>query len=204
VPVAGTEGQVLTKQSATDYDSDWKSQPAIGITATNVTIDKFIAGRFYYPGIVTSGTSAGAANFKRASPFYIPVSTSFDRIAVNVTTAGTASALVRLGIYNVVDGLPTTLVIDAGTVAADTTGVKEITIALTLAPGWYAMTYNRNEAAIAVRRSVSNINVGETNLATVAPNDGWQVSETFGAFPSSFGSAVYATQIAAIIGLRAS
>lgn len=62
---------------------------------------------------------------------------TFDRIACEVTTGGSAGAVMRLGIYNSGGGVPTTVLLDAGTVAATTTGAKEITISQTLARGVY-------------------------------------------------------------------
>jgi hypothetical protein len=203
VPAAGAAGEVLAKVSATDYDSGWVTLPDTGFTPTNVHLDRLVSSRFYWPGTLNNAVAAGAANFIRAIPFYVPVATTFDRIACNVTTQGTAAAEVRLGIYNVANGVPTTLVLDAGSVGANTTGVKEITISVTLPRGWYALSANKNELAIALRRIVTSINLGQTNLAVQQPHDVWQVSSTFGALPSSFGTAAYQTGFGYLVALRA-
>ena len=76
-------------------------------------------------------------------PFvWFPVaSVSVSGISVNVGVAGDSGlATFRLGIYNAstTTGAPTTLVVDAGTVAADTTGLKSVTFnPVTLSPARY-------------------------------------------------------------------
>jgi hypothetical protein len=63
---------------------------------------------------------------------------TFDRIACRVNTAASSGGVVRLGIYEATsDGLVGNLILDAGTVATNSTGVKEITISQTLAAGKY-------------------------------------------------------------------
>jgi hypothetical protein len=77
--------------------------------------------------------SEGAISF---SPLMAPASTSIDRIGIEVTSAGTASVSVcRLGIWANSGGAPGTLLLDAGTVATDSTGLKEITISQALTLG---------------------------------------------------------------------
>lgn len=62
---------------------------------------------------------------------------TFDRIGIEVTTGGSATCALRLGIYNGAGGVPTSVLLDAGTVDGTTTGAKEITISQTLARGYY-------------------------------------------------------------------
>lgn len=97
----------------------------------------FAAGGWYGP-TMTGANSTPASTLNRCllAPFLVPRAASFDRIGIEVTTAA-ATAVVRLGIYNSANGLPTTVLLDAGTVDASTTGAKEITISQTLTPGWW-------------------------------------------------------------------
>ena len=63
---------------------------------------------------------------------------TYDRIAVAVSSAGTAT--IRLGLWAAdrATGLPGALVLDAGTVSmAGSAGLREITISLTIPSGWY-------------------------------------------------------------------
>jgi hypothetical protein len=161
-----------------------------GWGANRIGVDKLVPGLFYSPNARTDQSAGGAANFKRATPFYNAVTTSYDRIGIQVTTA-VAAGLVRLGIYKIENGVPTSLVVDGGDVDASTTGQKEVTIAVTLEPGWYGLTVNRNNITIALRAAsvVGRLQIGGTNLTSISMNTMWQVSETYAAFPSTFGTA---------------
>jgi hypothetical protein len=75
--------------------------------------------------------------YLRCKQLSIPTTITVDRIAVNIQAAGSAGAVVRLGIYESNNGVPGALVLDAGTVDATSTGTKTITISQTLAAGYY-------------------------------------------------------------------
>ena len=67
-------------------------------------------------------------------PMMLAVGRTADRIGIEVTSAGTAAVSVhRLGIWADSGGVPGTLLVDAGTVATDSTGLKEVTISQALA-----------------------------------------------------------------------
>ena len=77
-----------------------------------------------------------------AYPVFIQESITLDRIATECVTTAVASTTVRMGIYSAdADGLPSTLVLDAGTVSTATTGLKAITISQTLSAGLYFFAY---------------------------------------------------------------
>jgi hypothetical protein len=83
------------------------------------------------------------------TPIYIPVSTTFDRIAMRTSATFVGSAVCRLGIYNNSSSdQPSTVLLDAGTVSptAATTNY-EITISQTLSQGWYWLAINCQTAA---------------------------------------------------------
>lgn len=75
------------------------------------------------------------------TPILITETRTFDRIGVNVSTAGASADVARLGIYtsklNPAGLAPDGLLLDAGTVVVDTTGDKLITISQELTPGYY-------------------------------------------------------------------
>jgi hypothetical protein len=83
------------------------------------------------------------------SPFYVPVSTTFDRIAIRTESTFSGSAVVRLGIYNNdSNDRPSTVLLDAGTVAPAAASTNyEITINQTLSAGWYWLAANSQTAA---------------------------------------------------------
>jgi hypothetical protein len=92
--------------------------------------------------ITTTTTSTGAATATRIifGALFLPRATALDRISINVTAAGAASTVARLGLYYsdpANNYEPGALALDAGTVATDSTGVKEATIAVTLPAGLY-------------------------------------------------------------------
>jgi hypothetical protein len=100
----------------------------------------WVAGSYVFlPNATNTSTSATlGVGTMRAVPFYVPHALALDRIGAEITSAGDAASKLRLGIYATgANGRPSTLVIDAGTIAADSATVQEITISLPLGPGWY-------------------------------------------------------------------
>lgn len=96
----------------------------------------WVSGRFYSSASTALATTTGAMSANRIylMPIYFPQSRAVDQIAINVSLAGTAGHVVRLGLYNSSAStlLPTTVKVDAGTAAVDSTGVKALTIATAL------------------------------------------------------------------------
>lgn len=84
---------------------------------------------------------------------YVPITTTYDRIGIQVNTA-VAASLVRLGIYHphANGDRPGALLVDFGTVSSASTGIKEITISQELTPGFYFLSLVRDaEAAVRLR-----------------------------------------------------
>jgi hypothetical protein len=88
--------------------------------------------------VASQSTLNSVANFNRIwfMPFYVSAESTIDYMAqvVGTSQAGLTS---RLGIYS--GDLPTTLVLDAGTIdCSGSSGTRELSITpLTLSPGWY-------------------------------------------------------------------
>jgi len=142
-PLKLTSGTNLTtiENGAVEYNgTDLTIGANSGRTILNQK-DKPFKSTYYYNTpvrAVYTGTLAQAN--EQASLFDVTKTTAFDRITIEVTTAGSVGSLIRLGIYNTDSGgFPSTLVLDAGTVDSTTTGVKSITITQTLAPGLYCL-----------------------------------------------------------------
>lgn len=97
---------------------------------------------FVPPGV---GAAVGAtATSIRAVPFRIDHETDIDRLAIYCTTA-VASSTVRFGIYAYgANGRPGALILDAGTASTTSIGAKEVTVSLTLQPGWYFYAITSN------------------------------------------------------------
>jgi hypothetical protein len=132
-----------------DVDLDHIEQ---GIAALGADMGAHLSGRYHF-NACTGGTFNGAfvptVGTLYAIPFWVGATATYDRIATNIGTAGSAGAVTRLGIYNVAaSGLPGTLVLDAGTVDSTTTGDKNITISQSLSPGVYFTVMLTNDAAV--------------------------------------------------------
>lgn len=100
-------------------------------------------GRAYFPrGYGSAGVAAYTQGIAVVGPpIVIPERTTVTKIGINVTT-GVASSVARLGIYKMgANGVPTTLVLDAGTVTTATTGEREVTISQVLEAGAYHLCY---------------------------------------------------------------
>lgn len=97
------------------------------------------ASRYHTNSSQALSTSNGNGNGTlRVSRFDFDRAVTLDRIACEVTAAGEAGSLMRLGIYADSNGVPGSLVLDAGTVAGDgTAGIREATANLSLAAGSY-------------------------------------------------------------------
>jgi hypothetical protein len=97
------------------------------------------------PGLRPTGQGAASQSQDRLwyEPWFVDSTAILDRLAVEVvTTAGSAGKLLRMGIYNAnTSWTPTTLVVDAGTVAVDALGIQAATINVTLPPGRYCCAF---------------------------------------------------------------
>ena len=92
----------------------------------------------------TSGTFNPTEDRTYYVPIYLPTA-SFDRISVSTSGNFGNTATVRLGLYNAsaTTGKPTTLVFDAGTVAASVSSTTyEITISQSITNNFYYMAFN--------------------------------------------------------------
>jgi len=122
------------------------------------------------PGWFINSLGGGTVTQNRLyyTPFYVDKETTFDRIGLNVSSATSGNA--RLGVYAVDPdtNLPGDLILDAGTVDTSTTGVKEITINLTLQQGFYYLAGVSNGTSL----ELSSPNVGQGAWAPVAARGG--------------------------------
>lgn len=113
------------------------------------------AGKYYLPYYgIGSTTLTCVSNRIYYVPMLITSAKTFIKIGVNVASAlGTNG---RLGIYSNANGIPTTKLLDAGTVSIASTGEKEITISQDLAPGWYWLAFIPDGACAVVADSGAN------------------------------------------------
>lgn len=129
-----------------------------------------------------------SANVIRYEPRIVPTPITIDALVIEVTTANGATSTARLGIYNADgDWQPTTLVLDAGTVATDTTtgaGVRTLVLGapLALAAGRYLLAIN-TDATPALRNLRGGFDFALTTGAN-AQITAMTVSVAYAAFAS--------------------
>jgi len=142
VASGGTAGQVLAKASSTNFDTEWVTPFMWPYALTS-----FPAGTYVTHGSSANLNFGGANTGTFIMPFLLRSTMTFDRIACDLLSAGGAGATVHLGIYNTDGVTPTSLIYGSPVgIPANTTGVKEDTINVTLQPGLYGLAVRRSEA----------------------------------------------------------
>jgi hypothetical protein len=136
------------------------------------------------PGLRPTGQGTPAQSQDRLNyePWFLETAATLDRIAVEVTTGGTAGKLLRMGIYNAnTSWVPTTLIVDAGTVPVDATGIQAATINVTLPAGRYicAWVLPTGGTAPVLRQIAGTVNSFPTISGTAG--NPFQVSQYLGA-----------------------
>jgi hypothetical protein len=132
IPTGGTTGQVLAKVSATNYDTEWFSGPQLGWPRNN---------RFQYitqtPQSFGGATTAFTLDRLYLTPIWLVRAETIVGIQSRIIGSATVGSTFRFGFYSAnANGEPDTLLLDAGTIDASTTGFKGITgLNLSLAAG---------------------------------------------------------------------
>ncbi len=154
-----------------------------------------ITGR-YLQGTWSVGspvTGSSIADRLRFSPWWIWEELVVDRIGVHVTVAQ-ATGSTRIGIYESDSaGIPSKLLVDAGTIDSSTTGFKEITIAeILLGQRLYWACFVNNVGSIDLRGAagVTASSVGRTAGSDVNGIAGLTMVHSFAALPDPATSVV--------------
>ncbi|MBA3356232.1 MAG: hypothetical protein H0U18_09940 [Pyrinomonadaceae bacterium] len=108
------------------------------VTVSNGRVATYMRTSFYYGPFASTAatTSILSRSFFYAAPFFVSQDVTIDRIACK-TSAGGAGATLRMGIYTDVNGVPTDLVLDSGSVDNTTPAIKEVTVSQALSAGIY-------------------------------------------------------------------
>jgi hypothetical protein len=111
-------------------------------TATAPPSLGFTSGEYYSNSRSAASASVPTNQLCRFSSLFIPSAHAFDRIAI-YSSGGAGTNNIRMGVYNNdrATGQPSTVLLDAGTVAVSAVGVFQITISQTLAAGWYWVAF---------------------------------------------------------------
>ena len=151
----------------------------------------------YYVGIIQDAAPTNQSSIDdnlRASAIYITRNVTIDRIGVQVQVAQ-ATASTRFGIYESgADGLPSKLLIDAGTIDSSTTGFKEITVNQALRGPriyWGAYVHSIDNVELRSRGVMPSLGFGSGGGTN--PNNSVTVSHTFGVLPDPYGTSTITT-----------
>lgn len=159
----------------------------------------YISNRWFEPDGVNNGNGSGTPNEGRliAESIWLP-SNAISNLGSFVVTGGAAGAVIRFGIYDDVNGVPTNLLLDAGTAAA-TANSTLVSVAASLTPstaGWYWFV-SAVQGAAASRPAVvvraSSTTRPNIYASGTSPNGfgqgGWYRDSVTGALPSPFAPA---------------
>jgi hypothetical protein len=206
----GTSGQVLSSNGTT---TTWIT-PGTSVPPYIVPTGKTLYQRSLPFVPATSGAAAPTEDVTHYTPLYLPTCT-IDRIAIRTGNTVSGTNTTRLGIYNSgTDGLPNTVLIDAGTVNPTATGTTyEITISQAVTAGWYFLAINRQASGATpanfISANPSSAGTTQNNSITffTAPVDttaritGYTESSVTGAFATA-GTLITATSSIPIVWVR--
>lgn len=126
------------------------------------------ATALYLPyGYGGSGSATSTLTGSRIyyEPFRCLGRTAWTKMGISVTTLESGKAA-RLGIYSMVGGLPSTKLLDAGTVSLTNAAVVEATITYTMDPGWYFLALISDATGTAALRGPS-VGTGSSQIQSV-------------------------------------
>ena len=172
IPTGGTANQTLSKIDGTNYNTQWTDTLA-GSSLCATAWPGGASGEYIVFGGANATTSQAEGRLIM-TPYWAPKSFSISRIALNVATAGSSNSVIRIGAYNDDNGLPGSLIFDAGTVDSTSTGVKEITTTQTLPAGrfWLAAVVQGAASTLAVVSATNANSAWNTNAMLVGPTAG--------------------------------
>jgi hypothetical protein len=163
-------------------------------------IESWYLGGVINNNILTTGLPTG--DTLMALPFVCSRTSTLDRIAINVTVLGVASAA-RIGIYQATSETnlyPNARIVDSGELDTSSAGIKSATISTTLQGGtlyWLVFVANNSLATISCLALANLYPIfGLDNAFSTTLGVGLSVSYTFAALPSTFpGSATVITAV---------
>lgn len=137
-------------------------------------------GFFHGPAGGTPATAARAQGVLEAIPLEVQAGVTIDQLRTEVTVAGEAGSVIRMGVYRDNGaGAPGALLLDGGTVAADTVGVKTITGLAGVAPGGLLWLVRASQLCPTTPPTVRTFSGG---MARPVPKNG--LTTTYGGFSS--------------------
>lgn len=153
-----------------------------------------IAARWYVAGASMRASSLVIESDREKATYFVASrSTNLTGLAVNVTTAGSAGAVQRLGARADNAGRPGALIVDLGTVDATTTGVKTIAASIAVAAGVPIWIVSAAQGAPATKQFLTHnfdgfdplIGFDNASDAVVLNTGGWMLNGVTGAFAAN-------------------
>ncbi len=177
-PPTATVGEVWTAAKMNIIRDD------LNALQSAVLIPKHAAGYYYGgPWVADSTvTQVLTANRLYSCSYVVPSTGTYDRIAVSVLALGGSN--LRLGIYADNNGLPGSLILDAGVVAVNTIGTKFIIISQSLAGLAQYHLAGVPDANVTIGRGRA---VGGQGDPADTLN-GWNRTFTYGSLPDPWGT----------------
>lgn len=188
--IEALEAKVGVNSSAVTTSLDYLTTQANAFGSSG-----FASGTYYGPVSRTNtvGTQNRTLNQVAYSPFFVDRQQSFDRIAIRTGGGLTGTLTVRLGIYNNTNKQPSTVLLDAGTVACTLSStIYSITINQALSPGWYwlaavaqSATGTTNTTTLQTISDLAAFNQGILNQTTFTCTSTYVQSGVTGAFDTA-------------------
>jgi len=200
LPTQADDGHITSKFFAFNPNANYITRTAGIIETSNgdqqvIPRDRaaVVTGRYYPQAGITAlfANTVITRNVMWAVPFVCPTKTTWTKMGATVGTA-VASSVLRFGIYKDVNGVPSTLILDAGTVSSATIGEKEVTISQSLDAGIYWLVVAMQGGASDGNITWASVNSWETmGMTSATAQDGTYFIAAAGALPSSFGTGTY-------------
>lgn len=168
----GTNGHVLTADSAATNGVKWAAPSGVELPSTTVTSTTYAPNGWGATSTVT--TWALTLNTIYYQPITFQAGWTMSSVAIQVTTQAAAGGKAIVAIYNA-DALwqPTSLVAQTAEFATDSTGTKTASITASGSAGRFLLAINTN-ASVTVRVRYGTSPIGSVNLNSAG--DGFQVA----------------------------
>ena len=131
------------------------------------------------------------------TPIFIDRNMTIDRVGFQTGQSYVGTSTVRLGIYSDSNGLPSTLLVDAGTVTATTNNTTyQITVSQAVTTGWYWGAFCQQGTAPTTgqyfgnQQGIVSLSAFQGGSSSINANmiAGYGISSVTGAFPSTASS----------------
>ena len=163
----------------------------------------------YIVGIITFPTIIGSNGNIKLRPLYIETTRTLSALFLHVTTLNAGQA-VNIAIYDNLNFRPNNLLLDAGSILTDTTGLKSVVTSLILSPGlyWIATETTSNTAVCVAFSQVNMICTTGTTTTTLSTGfyTGLQSNTSWGgygnAWPAVFGLCTPITTNIELVGFQ--